>query len=210
ASVAVTAAFLPAAALVLAAGLVAAGIVVPAVAALLDRTAGGLVAPVRGELAADLVELVRGAPELAVYGAGDRLRRLHERDRDLVRLSRRAAFANGAGDTVRLVLTGATVAGVLAVPASAHAAGHLNRTPIAMLALLALAAFEAVQPLAQSATDLGRTLAAGRRILDLTDRAPVVVDPLGPAPAPRWPFSVALEDVRVRYAPEEPPALDGV
>src|SRR5204862_3380577 len=31
-----------------------------------------------------------------------------------------------------------------------------------------------------------------------------------PAAAPRWPFTVALEGVRARYAPGERPALDGV
>jgi ABC-type multidrug transport system fused ATPase/permease subunit len=77
-----------------------------------------------------------------------------------------------------------------------------------MLALLALASFEAVQPLPEALRELGATLAAGRRVLDLTDREPTIVDPERPLPAPTPPFTLALENVRVRYAPRERPALN--
>ncbi len=99
---------------------------------------------------------------------------------------------------------------MLALAVGAHAAGDLDRVLIAMLALLALASFEAVQPLSGVARELPATLGAGRRILDLMDREPAVVDPAEPAPPPSPPFSVALEDVRARYRSEEAPALDGV
>jgi ATP-binding cassette subfamily C protein CydC len=101
------------------------------------------------------------------------------------------------------------VVGVLAVAISAHASGELDRVLIALLALLALASFEAVQPLPEAARELGETIAAGRRLLELTDREPTVTDPEEPLPLPTGPFPVALEGVRARYAPGEPPALDG-
>jgi ATP-binding cassette, subfamily C, bacterial CydC len=210
ASVVVAAVFLPAAALVLALGLIVGGIAVPAAAASLGRRGARLQAPARGELSAELVETLSGAPELVLYGrTDDELRRLQDRDRRLVRFAHRAAFADGTGDALRLLVTGATVAGVLAVSVSAHAAGELDRVLIAMLALLALASFEAVQPLAQAARELSETLASGRRILELTDRTPAVVDPDEPAPLPAGPVAVTLEDVRARYGPDEPPVLDG-
>jgi ATP-binding cassette, subfamily C, bacterial CydC len=210
-SVAVAAAFLPAAALVLVAGLLVGGVAVPAASGALGRRAGRLEAAARGELSAELVETVGGASELAVYGReAERLARLRQADRTLVRVARRAALADGAGDGLRLLVTGMTVAGVLAVAVSAHADGNLDRVLIAMLALLALASFEAVQPLSQAARELAETLAAGRRLLDLTDREPAIADPDTPAPLPAAPFAVALEGVRARYAPGEPPALAGV
>jgi ABC-type transport system involved in cytochrome bd biosynthesis fused ATPase/permease subunit len=88
-------------------------------------------------------------------------------------------------------MTGATVAGVLAVAARAAGAGDLDRVLIALLGLLALAAFEAVQPLSAAARALTRTLSAGRRLLELTDSRAAVVDPARPAPAPHAPFTVA-------------------
>jgi thiol reductant ABC exporter CydC subunit len=208
-SVAVAAAILPAAAAVLAAGLAAGAIAVPAAAAALARRGARVQAPARGELSAELVELLAGASELVVYGAQDeRLRRLRERDGRLVHAAHRAALAEGAGDGLRILVTGGTVAAVLAVAVSAHAAGHLDRVLIALLPLLALASFEAVQPLAQAARQLAESLAAGRRILALTEREPGVSDPDVPAP-PAGPLDVALEDVVARYGPDEPRALDG-
>lgn len=57
---------------------------------------------------------------------------------------------------------------------------------------------------------MSATLAAGRRVLALTEDAAAVADPVRPAAAPRWPFTVALEDVRACYDAAERPALDGV
>ena len=210
-SVGAAAAFLPAAGLVLAGGLVVAGLVSPALAGFVGARAGRRQAAARGELSAELVEALRGAPELVVFGgeaaAVDRVRAA---DRTLVELARRDALAAGVADGLGLVVTGLTVAGVLAVAIAAHGQGALNRVLIAMLALLALAAFEAVTPLGTAARELSATLAAGRRVLELTDRSAAVRDPVDPAPPPVWPFAVALEGVTARYPREQQPALDGV
>jgi ATP-binding cassette, subfamily C, bacterial CydC len=210
-SVGAAAAFLPAAGLVLAGGLVVAGLASPALAGFLGARAGRRQAAARGELSAELVDALRGAPELVAFGgeaaAVDRVRAA---DRTLVELARRDALAAGVADGLGLVVTGLTVAGVLAVAIAAHGHGALNRVLIAMLALLALAAFEAVTPLGAAARELSATLAAGRRVLELTDRSAAVRDPADPAPAPVWPFAVALEDVTARYPREQQPALDGV
>jgi ATP-binding cassette subfamily C protein CydC len=209
-SVGVAAAFLPAAGLVLATGLLFGGIAVPVLAGSLARRTGQRQAAARGELSAELVELLHAAPELAVYGAEEAsLARVRTADRELVRIARRDALAGGIGEGLGVLVAGATVAGVLAVAVSAHASGHLDRVLIAMVALLALASFEAVQPLSATARDLSATLAAGRRILELMDRRPAVRDPLEPVPAPSG-SSIELKGVRVRYAPDEAPALDGV
>jgi len=208
ASVAVAAAFLPAAGLVLGLGLLVGGLIVPALAAGLSRRSGGKPAA-RGQLSAQLVEAVSGSAELVAFGRGDDfLGRLRVTDDRLVRHARRAAFGDGAGEGLGLVVAGATVAGVLAVAVSAHSAGDLDRVTIALLTLLALAAFEAVQPLPEAARELAATLAAGRRVLELTGQEPAIADPEEPLPLPSRPFVVALENVRARYAPGEPPALD--
>ncbi len=101
-------------------------------------------------------------------------------DRALVKLARRDALAAGVADGLGLVVTGLTVAGVLAVAVTASGNGDLNRVLIAMLALLALAAFEAVTPLGAAARELSATLAAGRRVLELTDHTAAVQDPARP------------------------------
>ncbi len=186
-SVGVAAAFLPAAGLVLAAGLLAGGVAVPALAGFLGARAGRRQAAARGQLSAELVELLRGAPELVAFGARADGARARPRRRPRRWSSWRAATRSprASADGLGLVVTGLTVAGVLAVAVSAPADGRLDRVLIAMLALLALASFEAVTPLAAAARELSATLAAGRRVLELTDRAAAVRDPAEPAPAPR-------------------------
>jgi ATP-binding cassette, subfamily C, bacterial CydC len=209
-AVGVAAAVVPWAALVLTAGLLAGGVAVPAVSGSLSRRTGGRQAAARGELTAELVEVLNAAPELTVYGReGDSIDRVRAADSELVRLARRDAFAAGAGDGLALFVVGVTVAGVLACAISAHAAGNLDRTLIAMIALLALASFEAVQPLSAAARDFSATLAAGQRLLTLMDREPAVMDPSQPAPPPSPPLALALENVSARYPPEEDPVLHG-
>jgi ATP-binding cassette, subfamily C, bacterial CydC len=111
---------------------------------------------------------------------------------------------------LRLLVTGTTVAAVLAIAVSAHAGGTFDRVLVATLALLALASFEAVQPLAQGARELGETIAAGRRLLELEDREPAVSDSPSPVRLPEEPFPLALEGVRARYAGAESPVLEDV
>jgi len=191
--VGVTAAFLPAAAVILAAGLLVGGLIVPLVAARLGREAGRRRSAARASLTAELVELLRGAPELVVFGREDETaERIRRADSELVRLARRDALAAGVADSLSLLVAGATTVGVLAV---AVAAPGLDHVFIAMLALLALASFESVASLPQAARELAATLTAGRGVLELMDREPDVRDPEQPLrPAAGTP-SIALEGV---------------
>jgi ATP-binding cassette, subfamily C, bacterial CydC len=202
-------AFLPLAGAVLAAGLVLGGVAIPLVAGGLGSAAGRRQAAARGELTAEIVDLLRAAPELVVYGAEERmLERVRSADRELDRLARRDAFAGGVADALSILVAGLTVAAVLAVSVRAHAAGSLDRVLVAMLALLALASFEAVGALPSAARELSATLASGRRVLELVGREPSILDPATPIDPPTG-STVSLQDVTARYAPDEAPVLSG-
>jgi thiol reductant ABC exporter CydC subunit len=205
-------AILPVAAAILLLGLVVSGVAVPAIAGRLARMSGTRRAGAEGHLSSEIVELLRGAPELVVFGRDEKaLGRVRAADRVLVRIARRDALAAGVADWLGIVVTGATVVAVLVVAVSAHASGDLDRVFVAVLALLAFASFEAVAPLSQAARELSTTLASGRRVLELTDRVPSVHDPAEPAlDWPARPPAIVLERVRARYAPDELPALDDV
>jgi thiol reductant ABC exporter CydC subunit len=207
ASVVVTAVFLPAAALALAGGLLVAGAAVPVLAADLTRRAGRRQVAARAELTADLVEVLRGAPELVAYGCEEQtLARLRAADHELARLSRRHALAAGLGDALVVLAVGVTVAAVLAVSIAAD----VDRVLLATLALLALASFDAVTPLTAAARELSATRSAGRRVVELTDRRPLVRDPDEAVPSPQRGAPVALEDVTVRYPMADEPVLRGL
>jgi thiol reductant ABC exporter CydC subunit len=200
-------AFLPAAGAVLAAGLVLGGVGVPVVAGRLGRAAGTRQAAARGKLTSEIVDLLRAAPELAVYGAEDRMiERVRSADRELDRLARRDAFVGGLGDGLSILVAGLTLVGILAVSVQAHAVGSLDRVLVALLALLALASFEAVSGLPAAGRELSGTLASGRRVLELVDREPAVRDPAAPL-APPAGSSPALEGVTAGYGSDGPPVL---
>jgi thiol reductant ABC exporter CydC subunit len=157
------------------------------------------------------VELLRGAPELVVYGQEERtLARIRSLNVELARLGRRDALVAGLGDALTILVTGLTVVGVLAVAVSATGTGALDRVLVATLALLALSSFDAVSPLPVAARELSATLAAGRRVLEVTEREPSVRDPVPPLPPPPARATVALERVTARYRGGERPALVGV
>jgi thiol reductant ABC exporter CydC subunit len=195
----------PAAGAVLAAGLLAAATLPPAVAIGTGRTSARRQAGARGTLTAEIVASLEAAPELASAGPGSGAEaRLAAADRRLVACARRDALGGGLAEALATALTGATVAGVL----GAALAAPVDRVEVALLGLLALAAFEAVTPLTAVARTLPSTLGAGARVLALTAARPAVADPPAPAPAPAWPFAVALEDVGARYG-DGPDVLAG-
>ena len=211
ASVAATAWWSPAAAAVLAAGLCVGGVVVPTATWALSRAAARRQAPARAELTSELVELLRGAPELVAYGreaeAADRVRRA---DAELARLGRRDALAGGLSDALMIGVAGLTVAGVLAVAVDAHANGTLDRVLVATLALLALASFDAVLPLSAAVRELSTSVPAGERVLELTGTEPRIDDPPEPITLAAAPATVALEGVTARYPDADRPALEGL
>jgi thiol reductant ABC exporter CydC subunit len=210
AAIGVAAAILPVAAMILAAGLLVGGFTVVVVAALLGRASGARAAA-QGKLSAELVELLRGAPELVVYGCEEEtLRRFREGDGALVRLAHRDALAAGTADALGIVFTGLTTVAVLAAAVSAHASGELDRTLVAALTLLSLASFEAVALLPPAARELSAVLGSGRRVLELTDREPAVEDPRDPLATPPGTPAIALEGVSARYSDVGPPALQHV
>ncbi len=208
ACVGVTAFFSPAAAGALAVGLLVGILVVPAVATLVVRRAARRQAPARAELTADLVEALRGAHELAVYGRQEEVRsRVARRSRELARLGRRDALAAGIGDALAILVAGLTTAAVLAIVVVERGSGSLDPVLVATLALLSLASFDAVMPLPGAARELSRTVVSGRRVLDLIDQEPAVVDPVDPVPRPPAHAPIELERVTVRYPTETSPAL---
>jgi ATP-binding cassette, subfamily C, bacterial CydC len=184
-SVAVAGALLPAAGVVLAVGLLVGGALVPMLAAAIGGSIARRQTAVRAQLTADLVEFVRGAPELVVLGAdGAAVARIQRLDAELTRLGRRAALAGGSVEGLSVLVTGLTTAGVLAVGVRATIDHQLDRVLVAAITLLAAAAFEAVAPLPPAAVTLRATLASARRVLQVSTRSPVVRDPARPGQPP--------------------------
>ena len=166
----------------------------------------------RGAMTADLVELLRGAPELvALRPRGGAARGACGRRTASSRATPAATPSWPGSATGLLVLVGGPDdRGVLAAAVAAHSAGSLDRVLVATVALLALASFEGVAPLPAAAQELAATLAAGRRVLELIDRPsgrdrPAVSRRAARRAAPPSP-SRRHRAVRAEHGP---PVLDG-
>jgi ATP-binding cassette subfamily C protein CydC len=200
----------PAAALALAAFLFVAGVIVPLAGTALTRDAVRREAPARAALTAELLDALAAAPELVAYGAaGAAAARVEAADRALARARRRSALVAAVADAAMTSLAMLAAVAVLAAAAPGVRSGALPGVELAMLALLALAAFEAVRPLPIAAEQLIAASAASRRILDLTDREAPVQDPAVPRRR-SGPGNLTLRGVGMRYAPDAARVLDGV
>ncbi|GGM62950.1 hypothetical protein GCM10011608_55240 [Micromonospora sonchi] len=215
-AVGLTALVSPPAALVLAGGLLLAGVALPALATLLTRRAGAEVAPLRGALAADAVDLTHGAADLAAFGAtGDALGAAERRARRLARLERRLAALGFAVDAAGVLVAGVAAGAVVLVALRAGVDGVL----VGVLAVGTLAAVEIALALVGAARQWTGLRTGLARIARLVAPTPGANHPAGPTAAdhPAGPEAdrnapgvpgVRFERVTVRYRAGAPAALD--
>lgn len=207
--------------------LLAAGVAMPLGIGALAAAPGRERVLCSSRLRACLVEEVEGMAELVAFGAVDShagtLEALADR---LDARQRRLGSLQGLGEASTVAL------GALAVTAAAYVlvepvrSGALPGADMAMLTVFVLASFEAILPLPAAIQKAGEMAAAARRLFEIIDAAPAVVDPavadsalLRPAaasaPAPeaatagRAAVDLSVRDLRFRYAPELPLVLDG-
>jgi ATP-binding cassette, subfamily C, bacterial CydC len=201
----------PAAAAVLATGLLAGGILVPWLTRATARVAGRRQAPARAALAATIVEAAGGSAEIALAGRQeDWIERADAASRRLARIQRRDALAGGVGAGLITAVTGLTAIGVALVAVPAVRDDTLAGVLLAAVILLAMAAFEAVRPLAAAAASIDACAAAATRLEDALDgSAAFVRDRPDPLPLPAK-GDLELRGVLFRYAADALWLLEGV
>lgn len=193
----------------LAAGLILGGTAVPLASAVADRRSRRRTAPVRGELAAILSNLLAGAADVHAFGAEQAgLDRVSAADAELAAAGGRSAAAAGLGTGFGSLTAGLTLWGVLVLGVAAAGDGALGRVPLAVLTLTALASFEAVSGLPAAALALGQARTSARRVCAVLDAPDPVRDPAVPAALPDRPVTVTLRGACVRYQQSSPLALD--
>ena len=202
---------LPEDGLILAVTLLLAGVLVPWLTALAGRRAAERIAPVRGALAGEIVDTLSGTADLLATGsARRRLARVDELDAQLTQAARSSASALGLGAGLSSLATGAAVVGALVAGLPAVASGRLHNLLLAVLVLLPLAAFEAVQPLPAAAQQLTTARRAAARLFAVLDADPPVREPASSAALPTGTQELLLRDVSIRYPGDDGWALQGI
>ncbi len=165
--------------------LVAAGAGVPLLAGVLSRGLGRRQLTARAALHTEIVDGLQGVQDVLACGHPDRYRRgVATLDSALARVQRRVALIGGTRQAVHDLLMNLAMWTLLVLAIPLVAARTIDGVYLGFLALVILASFEAVQPLGPAFQSLGRSLAAGGRIFEVIDAAPVVTDPAAPLPAP--------------------------
>jgi ATP-binding cassette, subfamily C, bacterial CydC len=210
-AVVIVAVMLPLAGLVLALSLLVAVVGAPMMA-LATGPARGREAALRGELAADVVDLLHGAPDLLAFGReGDLLEQVERADRELTRVARRRAWTDGATTALVMICLGAAVVGVLAAGVAAVRSHRLDPVLLGVLPLAAVGAFETVPVVGLAALRTGEVVAAGRRLLALSAVPVPVSDPPDPERlAEDGCPGVEVRGARLRYGSDLPWVLDGL
>ncbi|GER85179.1 thiol reductant ABC exporter subunit CydC [Thermogemmatispora aurantia] len=180
------------------------GLGLPLLALRLTRGLGREQLALRGRVNMHIVESLQGMSDLLAYGQAARRRaQLASWEQRLDRLQRRLALAGGLQEGLQELLTGLAVWSILLLAIPLAATRQINSIYLGFLAMLVLAAFEAITPLAQSFGQLGHSLAAGERLFSIIDTAPAVSDPEQPAPIPATrSLALTFEDVTFRYEEE--------
>ncbi len=208
--VAVLAALAPAIGVVMLVGALAVGVAAPLVVHRASRGPAGSIVVHRAQLNAMLVDEAQGLADLVAFDAAEshRRRTLLEGarlDAGTMRLADIRALDSAAGTAI----VGLTSTAVLALAIPLVVDGHIDGVLLAALPLVAIAAFEAVQPVSTAVQLLGTHRAAARRLFELIDAEPAVADPADPATPPTT-FGIEMAGVTARYDPGGPLVLDGL
>jgi ATP-binding cassette subfamily C protein CydC len=164
----------------------------------------------RAELNATLVDETQGISDLLAFGQESRYQaHALELRQKWNRVQEHLAVIRGMSNGLAALL--ASLAGLtvlwMAIPQVND--GHIDGVFLALLPLTAIASFEALQPLSQALQNLETSQAAARRLFELIDIPPEVLDPDHPSPQPLE-YGIEVQNLRFSYAPGEPAVLDGL
>ncbi len=193
------------------------GVVLPIYTTVKGQQPGRRLIEYRANLRTRIIDGIQGLGELIVSGS------IEQQSRQIADASHQVIEQESQLNKLSaLSLSGMTLFSSLAVWLVLWLAiplvGESQIAPaeLAMLALLALAAFEAVMPLPDAMRLMGQVRMAAERLFELVDHPPVIQEPQTPLPLPRelnWEFrhvsfayeanQPVLEDITLQIGPGE-------
>ena len=134
------------------------------------RYFGDALIATRSELQVQLVDGIQGMADLQAFGQAQRMMQtVAASSAKLAHIQRRFAWLHGLHATLGEFLTQMGMCTAVTITIPLITSGQINPVHLAGLALMTLAAFEAVQPLPLAAQQLSSTLAAARRLFEIVD-----------------------------------------
>ena len=173
-------------------------IAVSILGARIGRSAAGRAAAIRAELADQVVETVRSAPELVAFGRQDLIAaRLEDARRRARTAALRQALGRGIARALATWAAGAGLIGVVLAGLAAHRAGQLSGIMLTVLVLVSVAALDQGSLLPAALTGRATGNAAVSRLAELARLEPPVREPLADASPPTGGGGALLDHVEV-------------
>jgi len=195
---------------VLAGGLFTGGVFVPLLTRLAAAKPGVAVVEQRAALRSSAVDGIQGMPDLISNNQGDRhIQKMTALSKQLVNLQQQVVWAGGLSSGLMVLVSGVTLWFTLWAAIPMVESGLFDGVSLAVLALIALASFEAVTPLGQAAQQLESSLEAARRLFTLVETEPEVLPPAQPC-SNTSACDLHIRGLSFRYRPELPDVLDAL
>jgi thiol reductant ABC exporter CydC subunit len=197
------------------------GVGVPFLVRHLSRQVGRDLVTTRSILNVKLVDGIQGSADLVAYGRqADHVAQVQALSRELVLDQTRFARIGGLQTALISLIIALAVITVLVIAIPLVHNGQINGVMLAVLVLATISCFEAIQPLPLAFQHLESNLEAARRLFELIDTPPAVLDP-GESPREGLEtvpyknhstrsYDLVVSDLHFCYAPGDPPALDGI
>ncbi|MGB5749095.1 MAG: cysteine/glutathione ABC transporter ATP-binding protein/permease CydC [Desulfobacterales bacterium] len=202
--------FDPSVALSTALYLAVAGFGVTAAALKLGEPCGQEITHRTAELRVRVIDTLQGLAELLVFDAyHHHLEAVKLSSRELLKSQLRMSHIRGLSLALITLISGMAVLTALYLAVDLVKFDLLNGANLALITLAILASFEAVLPLPTAYQYLGRTRAAGRRLLEIVDMQPQIAYPDTSVRLSMQP-EVRFENISFRYSENAPWALKDV
>ncbi|WP_413623378.1 thiol reductant ABC exporter subunit CydC [Luteibacter sp. Lutesp34] len=161
-------------------------------------------------LRAAWADALAGRAELTMWGAEDAFdARMEQLSAQREAARARAQRGLARADAMLAACSGIALSLALLIGVLAMQQRHLDGPGLALLAMLAMAAFEPLLPLPLAWSRLAAIKAAAQRVFELADRTPAVLDPAAPVAMPHA-TDLHLREVWMRHAQHGEWALRGL
>lgn len=197
---------------VLAGGLLAGGAGISLLAFWIGQKAGAAYVQYKAQLNSEMVSVIQGITDLIAYSQELIVKQRVEHLLEVTsRSQRRLVLGNGLVNGLMVALTNLTLVLVLWFAIPLVEGGALEGYRLAVLAVLTLASFEAVNSLPQAAQLLRGNVESAARLFELSDQTPAVVEPVQSVKVPESQTPhLSINHLTFRYADRSMPTLNDV
>lgn len=193
---------------ILAAGLSVTSFVLPALVYIFSRGPAKQLVDQRAILSQTMLDTLRGAAEMMVFQQQEEgLTQINQVSLQTNRAQVGLAHSQGLSNGMNAVLTQGTVAIMLLVGIPLVRTGELDGIMLAVIVLITMASFEISIPIAQAAQFWESSLQAARRLFEMADQQPAIIEPVIPVSVPEKP-NILIRNLSFQYHGNLPLAAD--